>query len=907
MDMTVLRHSVRGGRGGSALVLTIVLITLLAVVGVAFLLMARVDNVASSALSENRELNLAVDTVVAEICEQLVSDVPGIDPNRNIEYEDYPGLQDEWLASNEPYDPNDGIMGTAPAYLWEQISDVTGYLKRRRQAANNKGWSTRNVRIKESAALADPDAGIIADQKPVIVADGNLLEQMADADGDGVADSKWIELEGQESSRGKPIYAAIRVIDNCGMLNVNTGLEFPRNPTDPNLAPGDIDGSSLLQVNLMAMSWRPGVWNYNPQRRNELLLARADGDSVLANNFGLYEQDVIWNYSRPRAGYTPFDISDELELRYRYVINHEDIDARIETFDPQLMWAFRTPKDKRRPVATASDLDEWFQSAFATEVNDPNIDVDYAYRHLSTTYSYDRTINPLGLAFNGGRMAGLNTADVNELYLVLNEVLRRNRAVDPNGKAAQLAVNIIDYRDSDADPTLWTPAPGPNAVTYYGFEPQPFISEIGFLIDGGDPSVSTDNSFAVELYNPFDIPIGLTNYRLELRKQDGTPAGPVNFTGGVVPAGGHFVITNRQDAMADLNVSGALPYRRVNAALVLATYTLDPNTPANQPPDYIAENYDIELKRTIGPTGDLYLDRQETENTWFDWDQIRGTAQYYARADDNWNVVYQDVNSTPASTLGQDNGPGGSKHNYNLATGGKFRTVGQIGRVLTIAPSPDPNDMIGLQFAAATGEADIRLDIESPGFTNLFQYLTVFDPARDGLDNDADGITDPNDSYVVSRGYRAELKVPGRINVNTAPPFVIAQLPWMSMQLSRDIVRTRNIVGGYRSLSELMQVQIPLPGRGMDWLGRDNADLAGYPDLTPNDGAVDDFEERDILLSRISNLATVRSDVFTAYILVRIGETGPQKRVIAILDRSNVYRPQDQVKVVAISPVPDPR
>ena len=73
------------------------------------------------------------------------------------------------------------------------------------------------------------------------------------------------------------------------------------------------------------------------------------------------------------------------------------------------------------------------------------------------------------------------------------------------------------------------------------------------------------------------------------------------------------------------------------------------------------------------------------------------------------------------------------------------------------------------------------------------------------------------------------------------------------------------------------------------------------------DGSADDFEERDLIFARISDLVTVRSDVFTAYILVRIGKDGPQKRVIAILDRSQVASAADKVKIVALHPVPDPR
>ncbi|NVL91362.1 MAG: hypothetical protein HWN69_10340, partial [Desulfobacterales bacterium] len=61
---------------GSALILTVVLTTLLAVVGVVFVMMARVDKIATSAISENRELNFAVETVIAKISQELALDVP---------------------------------------------------------------------------------------------------------------------------------------------------------------------------------------------------------------------------------------------------------------------------------------------------------------------------------------------------------------------------------------------------------------------------------------------------------------------------------------------------------------------------------------------------------------------------------------------------------------------------------------------------------------------------------------------------------------------------------------------------------------------------------------------------------------------------------------------------------------
>ena len=84
---------------GSALILTVVLTTLLAIIGVVFLLVSRIDKTAATAASENREMNFAIDSVIAKISQQLILDVPGV---AGQEYYDYPGTEDRWLASLEP-------------------------------------------------------------------------------------------------------------------------------------------------------------------------------------------------------------------------------------------------------------------------------------------------------------------------------------------------------------------------------------------------------------------------------------------------------------------------------------------------------------------------------------------------------------------------------------------------------------------------------------------------------------------------------------------------------------------------------------------------------------------------------------------------------------------------------------
>ena len=151
-----------------------------------------------------------------------------------------------------------------------------------------------------------------------------------------------------------------------------------------------------------------------------------------------------------------------------------------------------------------------------------------------------------------------------------------------------------------------------------------------------------------------------------------------------------------------------------------------------------------------------------------------------------------------------------------------------------------------------------------------------------------------------------EMRIKGRININTAPWFVIAQLPWMPESVAQSIVDYRDtVLGGFESIGDL--VRIPQMGYYANDSAYAGVDLDGFPDVSPSDGAVSDFEERDVIFSRISNLVTVRSDVFTAFILVRIGEDGPQKRMVAILDRSQVNSPEDEVQILALYPVPDPR
>jgi len=827
---------------GSALILAVVLTSLLAIVGVLFVMMTRIDRIATSAISENKELDFAVETVIAKISQELASDVPG----SGAEYQDYPGPEDKWLASLEPYE-SDGD------YYWRQISDVTGYLA---------GYSS------------DIQAEVVGEY--AAITDFNNLVANADADGDGVGDSKWIKLADITSGKGKPIYAAVRIVDSGAMLNVNTAYKFDL--SDPNATVFDIGGSSQMQINLMALAGRGGV-PAGSAEETSLLRARANnGLGVDPLDLRKYEQNVIWYYGAPNGAYTPFDISDELELRYRFLLNHTGIDTRLEDWGDE----FRKNTLSTPVTSGGEPLDIWFKRTYDDGGVDPNY---YAYRHIATTYNMDRIINPTGSELNNGRMINVNMADVSLLYeaisLGLLEADPNFIVMDANGLAAQLAVNIADHRDYDTDVTCLPVG----QTMYYGFEAQPFISEIAFSVSETDANNSANNEFAIELYNPFDVDILLGNFRLELRRQNGDVVSTINLAGYGIADGSRFVVTNHSTASSGFGVTSLMRTGggKEDPNLVLATY----RSLGTDPPTYVlSERFDIYLLRTTSAE-EIYLDKQQTEDEWFNWDTVKGTRKSYCRPENNWNVVYQDLQSA-TETLGGANVAGGGRKNYNLVNSvGYFVTVGDIARVLKVGPSADPCDMIGMRLAAEPSEEVVRVDLRNPAFANIFQYLTVIDPASFG------------------RGAY-ETRIKGRINVNTAPWFVIAQLPWMEPAIAQAIAGYRDTIAeGFESTGELMQV--PLMGRlGADGLDNLYSDIPRGPDFT-QDTARDDFEERDVIFSRISNLVTVRSDVFTAYILVRIGVDGPQRRVVAILDRSQANSGSDRVKIVALHPVPDPR
>ena len=993
----------RNGRiSGSALIMTVVLTVLLSMVGMMFIMIARMDKASTSSVIENKELKAAVDSVVEIISQQLVLDTPGV---AGQEYYDYPGDKDEWLASIEPYlfddngtpsDPNDDT------YYWPQISDVTDTInKLDQQDVDTDPPGTRKT-ILEYQDADDVNKG-----------------EVADADGDGIVDSKWIELD-MRTSKGRKVYAAVRVIDNSAMLNVNTAYEFDdaNNPEDY-----EIDGSTQGQINLASLIKDPcDTISYIHEARSDV------NQSAWSGNF---KDKVIWNFGVPYPDYPQFEISDELEMRYRYCIDGQAT-TRLEEVWPDTVGgdsegAVSVPYDGSTG-GTDRGIVDWQQRI----CNYTFAEADR--RHLLTTYNLDRVIDP-----NGDKMFSVRVnRDAQALYDRLKSSCI-NPAWGPSDPErqeqeaylAQICANIVDYSDDDANVSVVTDE---NGDEYYGFErPFIYISEIVRNFqrsrDSNDPNIY--RSYAVELYKPFSsnekfddwelrigsrvVPIkdyyfeerGGNYYVIVYENSIASLADEVEFSdspnngaNGVDPevilrwdqtwfdedGDGNDIfsdsydvyfgtnapppfIRNQKVTSADSNnyydpygagsmATNTTYYWRVDAwynkggdpndpcdlyktryqkgsVWSFTTWETEPNsiyawTDPCDANDIILKDGDlIRLHRDVDVGGSIIPIMVDYQTIPLGFEDITKSGILGYRRDIGRNNRLKriwDPNLYDGSTLGHWNGYSGSSANPIQPFHSEFKTIGEIGKVFRKSTYIRPSHRFNYFDIPPNIEKDVRIDLQDPNMQRIFQYLTVMDPDRFYL-NDAN-----------------ETRVKGRLNINTAPKFLIQQLPWVTSELAEAIVAYRDMTQvasdntidysdrndatgldadiyplgqsrGISNICELISVindtnkdEYSIQKYGLD----NNRDQRGFPDLTTNgrsrdDGAADDLEEKELIFARISDLVTVRSDVFTAYVLVRLGTDGPQKRAVAIFDRSGVNDETDRVKIRALQLTPEAR
>jgi hypothetical protein len=572
-----------------------------------------------------------------------------------------------------------------------------------------------------------------------------------------------------------------------------------------------------------------------------------------------------------------------------------------------------TFRNRFAPIDTAGDFDDWEKMLDPFDPND-----SYDFRHLLTIYNTDRIINPAG-----EKMLNVNDANAGLVYRAVKRAIGQ---ADPNFQdindvAAQIGVDLVDWRDNDSNVSYYDV----NGVTYYGFErPCAYISELAHHFY--DPNLRSGllgfyKSYAIELHKPYfeDNDPCQNKWRLFIDNSDSlVPTADVNVA---INWSGtrrfHVIYWRYDDPNSLLDMDFDANDNDPNAGYDPAKY----NSPAEYLTDIAAgitifnERSKIHLMRAVnGNWVTVDYVRPERGNTDSGWLQTGAGPRSRERDIARHKCIrrlWARVTEAATPTLGghNDYDSGDPCMIQAHPANRNFTNVGEIAKLFR----KSVYGVNGIGYGTDSDEErEVRFNLTDPNMGEVFKYLTRFDP-----DNQTD-------ETILTQ--TPEFKVAGRININTAPWYVIARLPWVTERIAQATVayRDRTSVSGgpdfsgrvgragFRNIGQLSAVVDGDRDYSVDYYRRDSADLDEFPDLTYSDGAADDFEERDVIFARMSDLATVRSDVFTAYILVRIGVDGPQRRALAILDRSNVYPDPSggvigRVKVAALHPVPDPR
>ena len=401
----------------------------------------------------------------------------------------------------------------------------------------------------------------------------------------------------------------------------------------------------------------------------------------------------------------------------------------------------------------------------------------------------------------------------------------------------QLAVNIKDFIDSYGTVTTYLDVS--TGDTYYGVDRTPYINEV-------EADTTSGNGKFIELFNPYDTEIDLSTWKIA-----GTTLTITIPFGESILAQNYYVISDSHtEYVTNFN------YNNGNDADL---YNTDVNS--------------------LTPTGETLILSDASGKP------VQKTNYGNTLGNDTKTMQLNDPRPIPLTasasepwewtkgeeTAGEENlasifNPGDGSDGWSdttwkpsfLVANGRFSNKGYLGFI---------------HRGSEWSSFKVDDNITSP---DVLKYITITDPSMDGIDNDGDGNTDSADTGAQDGDFDGpEYRIPGLINVNTAPIEVLASLPDGSGGTLGDTTIATSIFNGskpYSSIGDLVVKVTDITDTGTDkWV-------------------------REEPLRAISNLITTRSNVFTVYVTAQVTEEDvsdppntkvyAEKRIVAIVDRS---------------------
>ena len=693
---------------------------------------------------------------------------------------------------------------------------------------------------------------------------GMTLGAEVDADGDGVNDAYLFDT-GVTTSTGEKMFVAVRVIDGGSCLNVN-------------------------------IAYAPLTVNDEPMLHSNVSLVQLAG------------QAVADNIHKERSGATgPLDDAVIRAYNTQYVLCPDNASAACRPYDMSDMLALHGRGNHTGPTATG----RLFTTLGAACFN--------ASRRHMTTWSTSRVMLPVPVAAVAGKTditplthrVDLNKADYADLFRAFYNAIPADASIitgtgageQDNSRrllAAQLAVNVIDFRDADSEVTVQTPknSGGADIGTVYGIERQPFVTEaFGKKYKDATDSMNivTREYWAVELFNPYTTQIDLTDYKITSAGGDADLTGVIDPGKRVVLVSDALAITvnaagtEKEISSLDLSGESKILRRPTGAAtktiMIAKIPPVDPGEPADN---------EKTIKNII-------------------WHDVRSDALYTrdiknvlttTTGHDYTNVAAEGGTSTDAtSRLGQSNTDlppdQGLISTPVYVRNGEMISMGDLCRIFYYGPSDTKSlreqlgttagrDVGRLDPAGTAGTYADDLTPDVPIGALLTDYLTLASPLEDGV-----GADDDEDDVVY-----------GRVNINTAPKTVLMCLGLTDAQASA-IITQRTSKKGFSTTGEVAAVIGTTANNTYSVRSPDNYAIAVGPANSKDDDGLPtaDTEKVDgdlikyhAAYSWISNHITVRSDTYIAYIRVQIGATNPRqvRYYAAVIDRSNCREDADR-------------
>jgi hypothetical protein len=461
-------------------------------------------------------------------------------------------------------------------------------------------------------------------------------------------------------------------------------------------------------------------------------------------------------------------------------------------------------------------------------------------------------------------------------------------------------------------------SPGTNdlrgsGTLYLGYAPQPFINQVAAMMQA-DPASNalTISNAAVELYNPYPVALSLRGFKLQANSSE------VDLSGYYVPARGFFtVVAHRGDALAagvqgehvfwDAGArNGALSLSMVGGAVVLTRpYCSRGNVNGPVDDGEVDEySYGALMGAGLDSSGPhlYYLRRSNAPFASGSLDYWQGAiagAGATVRVDGAVSPpVWGRENPTAAGAVGLDLSdrytgaladsalpavkPGDPLRNFadfngilrvcnridTSGSGTNLPVSAQLATLLANAPGGasalDRDGLVHFDFMAAAGmfptvNPPVRAAIAVTPGVQLFDYITLLDRCYDTSINVGNGAA-----------TTAKLRLPGRINVNTASRDVLLGIPALAAQPA-----VADSIIAYRDRRPpLFNNAATYPGRGIRTLSEMLVPVT-MAVFSPGGATPQTLAQRDAVWASLLTLCTTRSDTFVVYAYLEAVKQNP--------------------------------